>query len=245
MRFVKKKNGIDNIVVEEESASINKRHGALLPNNIRALLIGPSGFGKTSAILNLILSPNGLHMDNLIIYSKSLHQSKYQILEKILHNSGVKYQSFGNSEDIITPENVENETIIVFDDISLEKQNPVKEFFALGRHKNVDSFYLVQSFSQVPKFLIRDNANLLLIFKQDHVNLRNIYRTHVNSDMSFDTFLKLCYMCWKEKYNFLMIDKDSTIEEGRYRSGFNVFILPNRNQSFWNNEEARKVALGY
>ena len=151
MRFLKQKNPIRNIIVEEEGGGlIEKRHGKLLPNNIRALLIGPSGCGKTSCVLNLILSPEGLRMAHLIVYSKSLHQPKCCLLKKIVKNSVVSYKAFGNSENILPPESIERDTVIIFHDISLENQNPVKEFFCLGRHKNIDSFYLVQSFSQMP-----------------------------------------------------------------------------------------------
>ena len=236
MRFVKQTNGIEHFVLEQEGNSKKKRHGPFLPNNITGLLVGPSGCGKTSAILSLLLSPRGLRFKNLFVYSKSLHQPKYQLLEQIFEDSGLTYQSFNNSEDVISPENIDRDSVIIFDDISLEKQNPVKEFFALGRHKDVDSFYLAQSFSQIGKFLIRDNANLLLIFKQDLVNLKNIHRTHIVGDMSFETFLKMCEKCWKTKHGFLMIDKDSEIVAGRYRKGFNTHILPNTNQSFWDDE---------
>lgn len=241
MRFVEQKNGIEAVCVESDNAlKGEKRHGPLLPDSIRALIIGPSGCGKTSAILSLVLSPRGLRLAHLMVYSKSLHQSKYRLLEEVFRDSGVSYRAFNNSEDVITPEDIENNTVVIFDDVSLEKQTPIKEFFALGRHKDLDCFYLAQSFSQVSKFLIRDNANLLLIFQQDLVNLKNIHRTHVNSDMSFETFQKMCRNCWQKKHDFLMIDKDSDIRHGRYRRGFNTFVLPSRGQSFWNDETRRE-----
>ncbi|KAL7298968.1 hypothetical protein TKK_0008068 [Trichogramma kaykai] len=58
----------------------------------------------------------------------------------------------------------------------------------MGRHKNVDSFYLCQSYAHVPKHLVRDNVNLLVIFRQDDVDLRHIYNDHVNTDMSYPVF---------------------------------------------------------
>lgn len=65
--------------------------------------------------------------------------------------------------------------------------------------------------------------NVLLIFKQDLVNLRQIYDQHVIGDMDFKQFLNLCQSCWEEKYGFLMIDKESEKNNGRYRKNFDNF----------------------
>ncbi|KYN28024.1 hypothetical protein ALC57_02564, partial [Trachymyrmex cornetzi] len=43
-----------------------------------------------------------------------------------------------------------------------------------------------QTYARIPKHLIRDNANLLILFKQDGTNLKHVYNDHVNTDMSYD-----------------------------------------------------------
>ncbi len=95
----------------------------------------------------------------------------------------------------------------------------------MGRHNCIDSFYIGQTYSKIPKQLIRDNCNLVLLFKQDDMNLRHIYSDHVNTDMSFDRFKHLCSLAWKDKYGFLVISKDSELEEGRYRNQFDRYIV--------------------
>ncbi len=95
----------------------------------------------------------------------------------------------------------------------------------MGRHNKIDTFYVCQTYSFIPKQLVRDNANLLLVFKQDDRNLRHIYNDHVNCDMKFDQFKELCNMVWNRgKNNFLTIDKDRDLNKGRYRLGFDMFI---------------------
>ena len=43
--------------------------------------------------------------------------------------------------------------------------------------------------------------------------------------MSFTQFPDLCTACWNtDKYIFVVIDKDSDINEDRYRKGFDCFI---------------------
>jgi hypothetical protein len=101
----------------------------------------------------------------------------------------------------------------------------MRDYFCFGRHKDTDCFYLSQTYSSIPKQLIRDNANFLVIFKQDLTNLKHIYDDHVNVDMSFQEFKYICGECWKDRFEFLLIDKSYPLSSGRYRKGFDAFIV--------------------
>ena len=65
---------------------------------------------------------------------------------------------------------------------------------------------------------------MVYLFKQDDTNLKHIYDDHVNGDMSFLQFKELCGICWQTDYDFVVIDKDSTLITGRYRKNFDNFI---------------------
>ena len=54
----------------------------LLPRGIRGLIIGKSGCGKTTLIINLLLRPRWLDYNNINIFGKSLYQPEYHILKK-------------------------------------------------------------------------------------------------------------------------------------------------------------------
>ena len=54
----------------------------LLPRSIRGIIVGKSGCGKTTLLLNLLLRPGWLDYDNLCVFGKSLFQPEYQILKK-------------------------------------------------------------------------------------------------------------------------------------------------------------------
>jgi len=69
---------LDRNINDEKEKNIPPRHSALLPNTIRALIVGPSNCGKTNFMLSLIESPNGLQFENVNIFSKSLYQIKYE-----------------------------------------------------------------------------------------------------------------------------------------------------------------------
>jgi len=59
----------------------------------------------------------------------------------------------------------------------------------MGRHADVDCFYLCQTYARIYKHLIRDNAKLLILFKQDSINLKHVYND-VNTNMSYNEFAR-------------------------------------------------------
>lgn len=222
---------VENIdhLIPQSSNNEFKRHGILLPNTIRAIFVGPSNCGKTNALFALLLNPNGLRFENVYIYSKSLNQPKYMFLADLLNSvEGVGYYPYSDHETVISPNDAKCNSLMIFDDVACEKQDHIRSFFCMGRHKLIDSFYLAQTYTRIPKHLIRDNANFIVIFKQDEMNLKHIYNDHVNTDMTYDKFKNICYCCWNnENHSFIVIDKDSTLDNGRYRKGFDRFINVN------------------
>ena len=224
MKFEKQPNGIQ--VVNVEGAPAPSRHGPLLPSTIRALVIGPSNCGKTNSVLSFVTSPKGLRFENVYVFSKSLNQSKYKNLKAVLRPlKDIGYFEFSNNSTKLPPSQAKPNSIFIFDDIACEKQKPVLEYFSLGRHNGIDCFYLCQSYARIPKQLVRDNANFLIIFKQDVMNLKHVYNNHVGSDLTLQQFFNLCHACWKNPYGFLVIDLDSPKNKGRYRKGYNEFVI--------------------
>ena len=125
-----------------EEKKIN-RHGNLLPDNIRAVFSGPSNCGKTNSLFTLLTHPNGVRFKNVYVYSKSLYQLKYKLLEKLLEPiEGIQYFPFGQHDQVVSPETALPNSITIFDNIATEKQDNVRAFFCMERHKNIDSFYL-------------------------------------------------------------------------------------------------------
>ena len=65
-----------------------QKQGRLLPYNIRAIVCGSPGCGKTNDVISWIIDPNGLQFQNVYVYSKTLQQRKYEFLKSVSDNLG-------------------------------------------------------------------------------------------------------------------------------------------------------------
>ena len=199
------------------------KHSALLPNHLRALLVGPSNCGKTSLLLSLLIDKNGVKFKNIFLFSKSSNQLKYQFLKKVIDR--VHDVSFYHFEDkILDPQCIPNYSVCIFDDVINLPQASIQEIFSMGRHFKIDCFYLAQTYSKIKKQLIRDNANLICLFKMDDMNLKHAFNDHASADLTYSSFKNMCKECWSEPYGFLTINKDCEVNCGKYRKALDSFI---------------------
>jgi len=103
---------------------------------------------------------------------------------------------------------------VMFDVVACEYQDHIRNYFCVGRHTRVDCFYLCQTYTRIPKHLVRDNANFIILFKQDELNLSHVYDDHVKTDMAYAQFREMSLASWPN-HGFLVIDKDRELNEGK------------------------------
>ena len=214
----------------------------LLPRSIRGIIVGKSGCGKTTLLLNLLLRPGWLDYDNLCEFILRLFNMREEIqnsqippsivvqewAKSVKKKSDVKCNFFETASDVPDPRdlNSEDKNLMIFDDLLLERQNKCECYYIRGRHSNVDCFYLSQNYFRLPRQTIRENANFLCLFPQDLKNLNHIYNDHVGDDMTKEEFRKFCKKCWEKPHGFAVIDLTSKKETGKYREGFDNFFIP-------------------
>ena len=62
---------------------------------------------------------------------------------------------------------------------------------------------------------------------QDLKSLTHIPEDHVGSDMTKEEFRQLCKAAWEKQHGFVIIQLISKKHNGKYRSGFDEFYIPN------------------
>ena len=86
-----------------QMSSSNRQNNKLFPKNIKGLIIGKTGCGKTTLLLNLLLSPDWLDCDRLYIFGTSMVKPEYKILKAALDEGLPKeaiYAIFENQDAI-------------------------------------------------------------------------------------------------------------------------------------------------
>lgn len=210
--------------------SERKVHGSLFPDYIRGLVVGKSGCGKTNLIITLLLHKNGLKFSNVYLVSKSLYQTKYETLKKVFKLlPQIGLYCFSNSEELPSPDKCKLHSVVIFDDVSStnELNTKMREYFSMARHRLISVFLLCQSYARISKALIRDNANFIILFRQDALNLKHVYDDHLSADdIKFEKFLNVCKYAWnKSKHGFVVLDLEKNLYKGRLRCSFHHFIV--------------------
>jgi len=207
----------------EEEVKV-RRLVPMFPNIMRCGIFGPSGCGKTNVLMTILLHHEPLA--SIYLCSRTSFQEKYLKLENLVHsyNTGknsLLIQFVKLTPDIlIEPEETEVGASVIFDDVLTEGQDKIANFFLRGRHRKISCFYLAQSYTKIPKKSgIRENFNYLIIFRQDNVNLRQLYNEYITG-ISFTQFKNICNKCWSLPYGFLTVD----IENGTFIQNFDFVI---------------------
>ena len=226
---------------------------------VRCIITGPSECGKSVFLTNLIsniineydiiyiYSPS-LHQD---LYQKLIKCfSNYKpihiipnilneadidiVIEEVLNNkdlekSNTEIETFNNIEELRFPQEYENNSIIILDDLNEKEINneKIQATFKRGRHNNLSTFIISQDYYELPKRTIRCNGNVFHLFKpNNYLDVRNIYQDKASMDMTLDEFKYLTSTCWNKMYQPLTIDMTINAYVGRYRLGLTSIFIP-------------------
>ena len=226
---------------------------------VRCIITGPSECGKSVFLTNLILniineydkiyiySPS-LHQD---LYQKLIKCfSNYipiniirnilkeedidLVIEEVIDNkdfekSDTEIETFDNIEELKFPQEYENNSIIILDDLNQKEMDDprVQAMFKRSRHNNLSIFIIGQDYYELSKKTIRCNGNIFHIFKPNNFrDVLNLYQDKSSMDMTLNEFKLLTSTCWNEKYQPLTIDMTKDKYMGRYRLGLNSIFVP-------------------
>ena len=226
---------------------------------VRCIITGPSECGKSVFLTNLILniineydkiyiySPS-LHQklyQKLIkcfsnhipihIIPKILNEEDIDIvIEEVINNkdfqkSDIEIETFDNIEELKYPQDYENNSIIILDDLNQKEMDDprVQAMFKRSRHNNLSIFIISQDYYELSKKTIRCDGNIFHIFKPNNfLDVRNLYQDKASMDMTLSEFKYLTSTCWNKSFQPLTIDMTKDKYTGRYRLGLNSIFVP-------------------
>lgn len=199
-----------------------KIHGITTP--FRMLIIGGSGSGKTQTFLNILHNFSGT-FQNIHLITKNKDEPLYNYLADELGDKGFEIHEGMKNAPILDNFDKENQTLIVFDDLVLEKnQSIIEEYYIRARKLNCSVIYLSQSYYAVP-LNIRRNLTYLVIKRLQ--SLKDLYAILREYSLGVDkNILKKIYeSSTGTKQDFLLVDMEAEAEN-RFRKNFNeVFDL--------------------
>ena len=166
--------------------------------NHRHVIIGPSNVGKTYYMLKVL---------EKIGNKRPIH---------IITRSPNQYPNYKTTTDI-KPINKYKGSVVIFDDmLGAKNSSQIDEFFTRGRLEDLDVYYISQSYFALPRQSIRNNSDILILFKQTLRDVQSMYYDIGAYDMKYDEVKEMCHKAWDEKYNYLCIDMTKNKNEGKY-----------------------------
>ena len=118
----------------------------------------------------------------------------------------------------IKPINEYKGSIVIFDDmLGARNSSQVHECFTRGRHKELDVYYISQSYFALPRQSIRNNSDRLILFKQTLRDVQSMYYDIGAYDIKYDEFEEMCHKTWSDRFNYFCIDMTKNKDGGNYR----------------------------
>lgn len=194
-------------------------HGLKVP--FRMLIIGSSGSGKTQTLLNVIHNM-GDTFNDIYIITKNKNEPLYEYLEDKLGKHGLSVvEGIDQAPDLDKDINKEDQTLIIMDDLVLERnQRTLEEYFLRARKQNCSLIYISQSYFAVPQ-MIRKNLTYLVI--KQLANLPDLFRILREYSLGVDKkqLMNIYEASTKDnKQDFLLVDLDAEPKD-RFRKNFN------------------------
>ena len=198
-----------------------RENNPLLPRNLRGLVIGKSGCGKTTVIFNLLLQlgcldynqqeqeykvhRNGLdaglsmqQVSNLFNNQKALGNiSPRTAIEMFsgVRNGKIQADFYDACQDIPDPSALDpmQNNLLLLDECFLGKQNNAEAYYTRGRHNNCDTICIAQNYFRLPRHTIREISNFIILFPQYVRNLTHIHTDYCATDISLLEFKQFCH----------------------------------------------------
>ena len=203
-----------------------KNHHIL--HNSMILCIGPTGSGKTNALMDYIARSSGEFHKITICSFSTLDEPLYNFLKEKCGD----IEFINNVDDIPDLDEFEEEDkqkpkLIIFDDfINLTKKELKKiyPYLISGRKYGFSVWLMAQEYTSIPKVITRNIQYFLLYKINDGVSIDRIIKNHNIYNVNKDVFKKVYKLTTSQPLSFMLIDLKSRDVKDRYRHGYLNFL---------------------
>ena len=158
-----------------------------------------------------------------------------RINNKDFEKSDIDKETFDNIEELRFPQDYENNSIIILNDLNEKEINndKIQAMFKRGRRNNLSTFIISQDYYELPKRTNRATGNIYHFFEPNNFrDVQNLYQDKASMDMTLNEYKLLTSTCWNKNYQPLTIDMTKGRYQGRYRLGLNSIFVPD-SSPFW------------
>ncbi len=193
----------------------------------RAVIVAPSGSGKTNFLLNLIalFSKGRGTFASITILTKVANEPLYNFLKLKAENIQIK-EGLSNTPPLEKFDKDQNH-LVVFDDLVLSKNLEIVEnYYIRCRKFNVSAIFISQSYYHIPT-MIRKNCTYMIILKlgsgQREVKM---IVAELGGQMEKDQLLAMYEYATNEKFIPLIVNMEESDRYKRFRRGFLEVLNP-------------------
>ena len=192
----------------------------------RVCIVGASGSGKTTSLMNFILlTPNTFgHITIVTRQSEPL----YEFLDAKLKSKNITI--LYDLSKLPEPKDIPDKSIqhlVIFDDcITLKDQSKIVSYFIYGRKvgAGITCFYLSQSYYSVPK-AIRGQLSYIFLVKVGQKRDLNLILQDCGGLVEKKELMQLYTEASKERFHFLKINLNTCDMNKKFSRNFNDFFL--------------------
>ena len=117
--------------------------------------------------------------------------------------------------------NKKTQKLYIFDDMVLDKNPLISEYFIRGRKMGVSLLFLTQSFYQTPK-IIRQNTRYFIILKLSGARDLSMILKELSITKTKNELLAMYEYATQEKFDCFIIDNDTV--KNKYRKNFTEYL---------------------
>jgi len=192
----------------------------------RAVVVAPSGSGKSNFITDLIskFSANEGTFASIDIICKDDKEPLYKYLKSKSEAISVKEGLHNLPQLDKFDKDVAH--LVVIDDCQLDKDlDRVCQYYIRCRKKSVSILFLAQNYFYIPK-VVRNNCSYFVILKVSGQRELTLILKEQGLGLSKEQLLNMYHYATNEKFSPLIVDVESMDDLKKFRKGFDEYLDP-------------------